>query len=51
MTWICVKGQIALVTKELIYLEKPVSTEGCTYDFEPLHSLANRTFIQAVETG
>ncbi|XP_075145578.1 kin of rumpel isoform X1 [Haematobia irritans] len=46
MTWICVKCQVALATGELIYSEKPMSTEGCTYDFEPaLITLANTTLV------
>ncbi|XP_065361339.1 sodium-coupled monocarboxylate transporter 1 isoform X2 [Calliphora vicina] len=51
MTWICVRGQIALATGELVYAEKPVSTEGCTYDFEPLYSLANSTITDVVEAS
>ncbi|XP_059218374.1 sodium-coupled monocarboxylate transporter 1 isoform X6 [Stomoxys calcitrans] len=47
MTWICVKCQVALATGELVYAEKPMSTEGCTYDFEPIMtSLANSTFLE-----
>uniref|UniRef100_A0A1I8QE71 Sodium/solute symporter n=1 Tax=Stomoxys calcitrans TaxID=35570 RepID=A0A1I8QE71_STOCA len=46
MTWICVKCQVALATGELEYPEKPLSTEGCTYDFEPVtKTLANSTLI------
>lgn len=49
MTWICIKSQIALATGELIYAPKPVTTEGCTYDFEAMISMANQT-VQAVES-
>lgn len=45
MTWICVRGQIALATQELVYTEKPFSTEGCTYDFEPLITPVNTTYV------
>ncbi|XP_058984473.1 sodium-coupled monocarboxylate transporter 1 isoform X1 [Musca domestica] len=45
MTWICIKCQIALATGELVYPEKPFSTEGCTYDFEPKMTPANATII------
>ncbi|XP_046805699.1 sodium-coupled monocarboxylate transporter 1-like [Lucilia cuprina] len=51
MSWICVRGQVALATGELIYAEKPVSTEGCTYDFEPLYTLANKTITDTMETS
>lgn len=34
MTWICLKAQWAIFTKELTFPTKPVSVEGCTYDFE-----------------
>ncbi|XP_073822189.1 sodium-coupled monocarboxylate transporter 1-like [Musca autumnalis] len=33
MTWIYVKSQIAMASGELVYPEKPFSTEGCTYEF------------------
>lgn len=45
MTWICIKCQIALATQELVYPEKPFSTAGCTYEFEPLITPANATFV------
>ncbi|XP_073839478.1 sodium-coupled monocarboxylate transporter 1-like isoform X1 [Musca autumnalis] len=45
MTWICVKCQIALATGELVYPEKPFTTEGCTYDFEPKMTPANATIV------
>lgn len=38
MIWICVKGQLALASGELVYPEKPVTTAGCTYAFTPLNS-------------
>ncbi|KAI9579971.1 hypothetical protein GQX74_000759 [Glossina fuscipes] len=44
MTWICVKGQMALASGELVYAEKPVTTAGCTYDFEPKAQL-NSTLL------
>lgn len=44
MTWISAKAQLAMAHGELVYPEKPVSTKGCTYDFDPLTSAANSTF-------
>lgn len=38
MVWICVKGQMALASGELVYPEKPVTTAGCKYAFTPLNS-------------
>lgn len=49
MTWICIRGQVALATGELVYAEKPVTTEGCPYDFEPLMSMVNKTMAATVE--
>ncbi|XP_005188094.2 sodium-coupled monocarboxylate transporter 1 [Musca domestica] len=56
MTWICVKCQMALASKELVYPEKPFSTEGCSYDFEPqmtpanstIHDASSKTFAQYI---
>lgn len=45
MTWICVKGQMALASGELVYAEKPVTTAGCTYDFEPKAQSNNTLFM------
>lgn len=50
MTWVCVRGQIALATGELIYHTKPVSIEGCGYNFESLLSLINETPAPVIET-
>ncbi|XP_030373601.1 sodium-coupled monocarboxylate transporter 1 isoform X2 [Scaptodrosophila lebanonensis] len=44
MTWVCLKGQLALSSGELIYTPKPVSTSGCDYGFESLlHMSPNGT--------
>ncbi|XP_032593225.1 sodium-coupled monocarboxylate transporter 1 isoform X2 [Drosophila grimshawi] len=46
MTWVCVNAQLALNSGELHFESKPVSTEGCDYEFErPLITPANATFI------
>ncbi|XP_037953964.1 sodium-coupled monocarboxylate transporter 1-like [Teleopsis dalmanni] len=45
MSWICIKGKIALTSGELIYPMKPFSTEGCTYKFEELITPANQTVV------
>lgn len=34
MTWICMKAQWAIYTKELTFPTKEISVEGCTYEFE-----------------
>ncbi|KAL5274149.1 hypothetical protein ACFFRR_000734 [Megaselia abdita] len=34
MTWICMKAQFAIYTKEMTFPTKNISVEGCTYDFE-----------------
>ncbi|XP_055849759.1 sodium-coupled monocarboxylate transporter 1 isoform X2 [Episyrphus balteatus] len=36
MTLICIKGQLASINGELVFPTKPVSTQGCTYFFEPI---------------
>lgn len=39
MTWICMKAQWAIYTKELTFPTKEISVEGCTYEFVSLVSL------------
>lgn len=34
MTWICVKAQWEIYTKELTFPTKDISVDGCTYDFK-----------------
>lgn len=33
MVWICYRAQAAIVTGELSFVQKPVSTEGCEYTY------------------
>ncbi|XP_050100879.1 sodium-coupled monocarboxylate transporter 1 [Anopheles aquasalis] len=43
MVWICLKAQMAIATGELVFEQKPVETQGCSYHFiasEPMSMLA-----------
>lgn len=44
MIWLCIRAQQAIVTGDLTFVEKPVSTNGCTYLFmasEPMSMLSS----------
>jgi hypothetical protein len=44
MSWVCLGTQTALAAGEIIFETKPVSVEGCTYDFvTPAPALINST--------
>lgn len=44
MIWLCVKAQLATVSGEVHYETKPVSVEGCDYQYVlPEVTLANAT--------
>ncbi|CAH1369090.1 unnamed protein product [Tenebrio molitor] len=40
MAWLCFKAQASIATGNLLFPEKPLSTEGCHYHFIPQHSTA-----------
>lgn len=47
MSWITIKSQLLIASGGLEYEVKPMSTEGCTYDFDLLNSTStNKTMIQ-----
>lgn len=44
MVWLCIRAQQAIVTGDLVFEEKPVSTSGCSYLFmasEPMSMLSS----------
>lgn len=44
MSWVCLGTQAALAAGEITFETKPVSVEGCTYDFvTPSPGLINST--------
>lgn len=44
MSWVCLGTQAALAAGEIMFETKPVSVEGCTYDFvTPAPALINST--------
>lgn len=45
MSWICLKAQADIALKILTFQYKPLSTEGCTYDFN-----LNLTYTNMNET-
>ncbi|XP_022209730.2 sodium-coupled monocarboxylate transporter 1 isoform X2 [Drosophila obscura] len=52
MAWLCLSAQMAVTSGEMQWETKPVSTDGCTYEFErPLVSPANATIPTAEHTS
>ncbi|EDW34022.1 GL21802 [Drosophila persimilis] len=48
MAWLCLSAQMAVTSGEMQWETKPVSTDGCTYEFErPLVTPANVTIPKA----
>lgn len=45
MGWLCITAQLAINSGEMHFESKPVSIDGCDYDFQrPLVTPANATF-------
>lgn len=42
MAWICIKAQLAIATGNMVFKTKPVSIDGCDYDFGNI-TIANVT--------
>jgi hypothetical protein len=50
MSWVCLGTQAAIASGDIHFETKPVSVEGCTYDFvTPASSVINSTVEQHKE--
>lgn len=49
MAWICIKAQLAIATGDMVFRTKPISIDGCDYDFGNI-TISNVTnFVEEYE--
>lgn len=47
MSWLCLKAQAAIASGDILFPEKPVTTEGCHYHFTPKEAPTVRLHLDA----